>query len=83
MGLPRIVCSELFQNRLLEWARGHLANPIDTYVSHTVRTAYHVPRSLKLPTAALQVVEYPFQREFDSHSLPPKQTKYINLTTIE
>jgi hypothetical protein len=27
----------------------------------------------KLPTAALQVVVYTFQREFDTHTLPPKQ----------
>ena len=31
MGLHRVVCFELFQNRLMECARGHLANPIDTY----------------------------------------------------
>ncbi len=36
--------------------------------SHAVCTAYHVLRSLKLPTAALHVVECTFRRGFKSYS---------------
>lgn len=41
--------------------------------AHAVHTALRVLRSLKLPTAALHLVECTFHGGFDSHTLPPAQ----------
>src|ERR1700676_1273523 len=41
---------------------------VPTCRSHAVRAAYHVLRSLKLPTAALHLVECTFRRGFKSYS---------------
>jgi len=36
-----------------------------------------------MPTVLCYVLCLMFVGGFDAHTLPPKQTKYINLTTIE